>query len=94
MSKPLYELNGWIDRNGKIHYCPPNGHKQKAEELKSSELLLEKAGWVKIYSGHFLMSDKCPYRPASYQSTTIWDLCKKYDRPNIWEDFCNKYANK
>ena len=35
MAKALYELNGWINREGKIHWCPPNGHKQKAEELRN-----------------------------------------------------------
>jgi len=94
MSKPLYDLNGWIDRNGKIHHCPPNGHKQKAEELKSTEYLLEKAGWVKIYSGHFLMSDKCPYRPASHQCKTILDMCIEYNATNVWLDFYNNYAIK
>ena len=94
MSKTLYDLNGWITREGKIHYCAPNGHKQKALELKSTEQQLEKVGWVKIYNGVFLMSDKCPYRPASHQNTTIWDLCVKYNSSNTWLEFQSNYANE
>jgi hypothetical protein len=94
MSKSLYELNGWINREGRIFYCPPYGHKQKAEELKSTEETLERLGWVKIYTGRFLMSDKCPLRPASHQCKVIFDLCVEYKQHNIWEDFCNKYANR
>jgi hypothetical protein len=94
MSKHLYELNGWINREGKIFYCPPNYHKQKAEELKSTEYNLEKMGWVKIYNGYFLMSDKCSLRPASHQCAKILDLCIECNNTNRWEEFYNKYANK
>ena len=94
MSQTLYDLNGWIDRNGKIHYCPSNGHKQKAEELKSTESYLEKLGWIKIYNGYFIMSSKCSFRPASYQCSTIWDLCVEYDSSNTWLEFHRKYANE
>ena len=38
MSKTLHDLNGWIDREGRIHSCPSNGHKQKAIELKTVAL--------------------------------------------------------
>lgn len=94
MSKSLHELNGWINREGKIFYCPSNGHKQKAEQLKSNEHSLEQQGWVKIYSGNFLMSDKCPLRPASHQCKVIFDLCIEYDANHVWLFFCDKYANK
>jgi len=92
MADNLYELNGWINRNGKIYYCKPNSHKQKAEELNNTEQGLEKLGWVKLYNGRFLMSDKCPLRPASHQCKTILDLCIEYKATNIWLDFYNKYA--
>jgi hypothetical protein len=93
MSKTLHDLNGWIDREGRIHHCPSNGHKQKALELKSTEQRLEKVGWIKIYNGEFLMSAQCTYRPASHQCTTIWDLCVKYNNSNTWLEFCSNYAN-
>jgi len=94
MAKALYELNGWINREGKIYYCSPNGHKQKAEELKSTEHILEKAGWVKIYNGRFIMYDRCPFRPASHQCKVILELCLEYDANHIWLDFQNNYAIK
>ena len=93
MSKALHDLNGWINRNGKIYYCHPYCHKQKAEELKSTESHLEKLGWVKIYNGNFLMSSRCAFRPASHQNSIIWDLCVKYNSSNTWLEFCNNYAN-
>ena len=40
-----------------------------------------------------MMSDKCSFRPASHQCTTIWDLCIKYDANNKWIDFYKKYDN-
>ena len=94
MAKALYELNGWINREGKIYWCIPNGHKQKADELRSSEYNLEKSGYVKLYNGRFLMSDKCSLRPASHQCKVIFDLCLEYDANHIWLDFYNKYAIK
>jgi len=94
MSKALYELNGWINREGKIYWCSTNEHKKKADELGSSEYNLEKSGWVKLYNGRFLMSDKCPLRPASHQCKVIFDLCLEHNVNNIWQDFYNKYAIK
>ena len=93
MSNALYDLNGWINREGKIYYCLPYNHKQKAEELKSTEYYLEKQGWIKIYNGKFIMSDKCPLRPASHQCKVIFDLCIDYNCNHIWENFCSKFAN-
>jgi len=90
----LYNLNGWLDRNGKFYECSKNGHKQKAVDLKSDEYHLEMQGWVKIYDGVFLMSEKCPFRPTSNQNNVIWNFCMKYENNNQWDQFYKDYVIK
>lgn len=70
MGKPV----GWLDRDGKFYQCKMFGHSELAQKLGRTEIQLEEAGWVKIFS--FDGSFYCCKRRSEAQ--TKWLLDNEY----------------